>query len=55
MDKKNKQDDIHSKSRAYATNAASEIKETITEGQIPYASDLAVEEARDWVNNGSLL
>jgi len=51
----NKRDDILNKSRTYITNAATEIKETITEGQIPYASDSAVEEARDWVNNGSLL
>jgi len=51
----NKRDEITNKSRAYLTNAATEIKETITEGQIPFASDLAVEEARDWVNNGSLL
>ncbi|NLP00320.1 MAG: hypothetical protein GX386_08520 [Clostridiaceae bacterium] len=55
MDKKNKRSDILSKYRAYVTNAATEIKETITEGQIPYASDEAVEEARDWVNNGSQL
>ncbi|HHU91062.1 MAG TPA: hypothetical protein GXZ22_08430 [Clostridiaceae bacterium] len=55
MDKKYKQADIVTKTRAYLTNAATEIKETITEGQIPYASDEAVEEARDWVNNGSQL
>jgi len=54
MDKK-KKDDILNKSRAYITNAATEIKETVTEGNIHNASDLAVEEARDWVNNGSLL
>ncbi|HHW22951.1 MAG TPA: DUF3787 domain-containing protein, partial [Clostridiaceae bacterium] len=25
------------------------------EGAVPIASELSVEEARDWVNNGSLL
>jgi hypothetical protein len=55
MDKKNKRSDISDRYRAYVTNAATEIKETITEGQIPYASDEAVEVARDWVNDGSRL
>ncbi len=55
MDEKNKLSCVTNKCRTYVTNAASEIKETITEGQIPYASDEAVEEARDWVNDGSRL
>lgn len=55
MDEKNKKAYTSKNYRAYATNAASEIKGTVTEGQIPYASDEAVEEARDWVNNGSRL
>lgn len=55
MDEKNKRSYISNKCRAYVTNAATEIKETMTEGQIPYASDEAVEEARDWVNDGSQL
>ncbi|NLE26371.1 MAG: hypothetical protein GX625_13705 [Clostridiaceae bacterium] len=55
MDDENKLSFITNKCRAYATNAATEIKETITEGQIPYASDEAVEEARNWVNDGSQL
>lgn len=55
MDDKNKKAFVSSGNNAYATNAATEIKETLTEGQMPYASDEAVEEARDWVNNGSRL
>ncbi len=55
MDKKNKYTPSSNNERAYATNAATEIKETVTVGQIPYASDEAVEEARDWVNDGSRL
>ena len=55
MNQKNKKAYIANKNHAYATNAATEIKDTVTEGQIPYASDEAVEEARDWVNDGSRL
>lgn len=55
MKQKNKRANTSNKNNAYATNAATEIKETVTEGQIPYASDEAVEDARDWVNDGSRL
>ncbi|MGI6085920.1 MAG: hypothetical protein ACOYIF_10865 [Acetivibrionales bacterium] len=55
MDEKNKKAYVSGKYRTYITNAATEIKETVSEGQIPYASDEAVEEARDWVNDGSRL
>lgn len=55
MDEKNQRSYILNKCRAYVTNAATEIKKTIPEGQIPYASDEAVEAARDWVNDGSRL
>lgn len=43
--------------KAFANNAAADISDTgdISEGRIPIASDLSVEEARDWVNNGSRL
>lgn len=43
--------------KAFISNAATDISDTsdISEGQIPIASDECVEEARDWVNNGSKL
>ncbi|HHY65009.1 MAG TPA: DUF3787 domain-containing protein [Clostridiaceae bacterium] len=43
------------KIKAYATNAITDVSDTVTEGNIPIASDECVEEARDWVNNGSRL
>lgn len=43
--------------KAFINNAAADISDTsdISEGQIPIASDECVEEARDWVNDGSRL
>ncbi|HHW23636.1 MAG TPA: hypothetical protein GXX26_12290 [Clostridiaceae bacterium] len=43
--------------KAYANNAATDNTNTadVSEGAVPIASELSVEEARDWVNNGSLL
>ncbi|NLM74252.1 MAG: DUF3787 domain-containing protein [Clostridiaceae bacterium] len=40
---------------AYSTNAATEIYKTEPESNVPIASDIAVEEAREWVNEGSKL
>jgi len=43
------------KLKAYLTNAGSEIYKTESEANLPLSSDHTVEEARDWVNNGSRL
>lgn len=54
--KETKKNNINpNKFKAFATNAATEIYETVTEARIPISSDETVEEARDWVNNGSQL
>ncbi|MGI6050331.1 MAG: hypothetical protein ACOYEI_05845 [Acetivibrionales bacterium] len=54
--KKKKKKSIHTDTfKRYVTNAVTEIKETIGEGNIPISSDEAVEEARDWGSNGSRL
>ena len=41
--------------KVYITNAAVENYQTEPETNIPIASDNAVEEAREWVNEGSNL
>lgn len=41
--------------KRFVTNAGSDIKETIGEGRVPVSSEETVEEARDWVDNGSRL
>lgn len=43
--------------KAFTNNAATDISDIgdVSEGQIPIASDESVEEARDWVNDGSRL
>lgn len=43
------------KLKAYLTNAGSEIYKTEPEANLPLSSDNSVEEARDWVDNGSRL
>jgi hypothetical protein len=45
----------HDKLKAYVTNAVTEISKTETEARVPLSSDICVEDARDWVNNGSRL
>jgi len=45
----------NNKMKAFATNAVTDIHDTVSEGNIPIASEESVEEARDWVNNGSQL
>ena len=43
--------------KTFISNAATDMSDTsdISEGQVPIASDECVEEARDWVNDGSKL
>ncbi len=50
-----KQNNKSNNFNAYVTNAATEIYKTEPESNVPIASDLAVEEAREWVNEGSKL
>lgn len=43
------------KTKAFATNAVTEIITTETEAKVPISSDTSVEDAREWVNDGSRL
>ncbi len=43
------------KLKAFATNAVTEGYKTETEARLPIASDISVEEAREWANEGSRL
>lgn len=54
MDEK-KVDSKPKKLKAYLTNAGSEIYKMEPEANLPLSSDHTVEEARDWVDNGSRL
>lgn len=46
---------ISNKHKAFITNAVTEIQQTETEAKVPISSDNCVEEAREWVNDGSKL